>query len=68
VSFLALHGAQGDKNLGRVIAQSAPWQNVMDLKVFHPTTLLASPAVSLQDFAAQLAMSFRAKPPAGPLG
>jgi hypothetical protein len=31
----------------------------MDLKILPPSTLLASPAISLQDFAAELVISFR---------
>ena len=54
--------------LGRVIAQSAPRLNVMDLKIFHAPARLATPAISLQNFAAELAISFRIKPQAWPLG
>ena len=53
--------------LGSVIAQSASRLNVMDLKIFHAPARLATPAVSLQDFIAKLAISFRVKPQAGPL-
>jgi hypothetical protein len=34
----------------------------MHLKIFHPPTPLASPTISLQDFAAELAIRFRVKP------
>jgi hypothetical protein len=54
--------------LGRVIAQMAAWLNVMDLKIFHAPARLTSPAISLQDFPAELTISFRIKPQAGPLG
>jgi hypothetical protein len=37
----------------------------MDLKIFHPTTPLAAPAISLQDFPAELEISFRVKPQPG---
>ena len=40
----------------------------MDLKIFHSPARLATPAISLQDFTAELAISFRIKPQAGPLG
>jgi hypothetical protein len=50
--------------LGRVIALPAPPLNVMDLKTFHPPARLASPSVSLQNFAAELAIRFRIKPQA----
>ena len=53
--------------LSRIIAQAAPRLNVMDLKAFHPPTPLASPAVSLQDFTAKLAIRFRIKPQPWPL-
>jgi hypothetical protein len=56
--------AKGDQILGSVIAHSAPPLNVMDLKIFHSPARLASPAVSLQDFPAKLAISFRVKPQA----
>jgi hypothetical protein len=51
-----------------VIALLAPRLNVMDLKTFHSPARLATPAVALQDFAAKLAIRFRIKPQAGPLG
>jgi hypothetical protein len=57
--------AKGDKILGIVIAQSAPRLNVMDLKIFHPAARLTTPAVSLQNFMAELAISFRIKVQAG---
>jgi len=67
MSFSVTRCAEGDQILGSVIAQSAPRLNVMDLKIFHPTARLASPAVSLQNFTAKLAISFRIKPQARPL-
>ena len=68
MSFLMARRAEGDQILGCVIAQSAPRLNVMDLKAFHPPARLASPAVSLQNFPAELAIGFGIKPQAGPLG
>ncbi len=68
MGFLMARFAEGDQILGSVIAQSAPPLNVMDLKIFHPPTPLASPAVSLEDFPAKLAISFRVKSQTRPLG
>lgn len=67
MGFLMARCAEGDQIFGSVIAQSAPPLNVMDLKPFHPATPLATPAISLQDFTAELAISFWIKPQAGPL-
>jgi hypothetical protein len=36
---------EGDQILGRVVAQSAPRLNLMDLKAFHPPAPLASSAI-----------------------
>ena len=46
----------------------APPLNVVDLKAFHAPARLATPSISLQDFAAELAISFRIKHQAGLLG
>jgi hypothetical protein len=54
--------------IGRVIPQSASWLNVMDLKSLHASTPLATPAVSIQHFAAKLPISFTIKPQAGSFG
>jgi hypothetical protein len=43
----------------------APSLNVMDLKSFYALARLATPAISIEDFAAELATSFRLKPQAG---
>jgi hypothetical protein len=67
VGFLMARRAEGDQILSSVIAQSAPPLNVMDLKIFHAPARLATPAVSLQNFPAQLTISFRFKPQAGSL-
>jgi hypothetical protein len=45
----------------RIIAQAAPRLNVMDLKIFHSSARLTTPAVSLQNFAAEVAISFSVK-------
>ena len=68
MGFLMARCAEGDQILGSVIAQSAPRLNVMDLKILHSPARLATPAISLQDFPAELAISFRVKPQAWPLG
>ncbi len=68
MGFLMARCAESDQILGSVIAQSAPRLNVMDLKIFHAPARLATPAISLQDFAAELAISFRIKPQAWPFG
>lgn len=58
--------AEDNQIFGSVIAQPAARLNVMDLKTLHPSAPLASPAVSLQDFAAELAIGFGLKPQARP--
>ena len=68
MGFLMARFAEGDQILGSVIAQSATPLNVMDLKIFHLPTPLASPAVSLEYFPAKLAISFRVKSQTRPLG
>jgi hypothetical protein len=68
MGFLMARRAEGDQILGSVIAQSAPRLNVMDLKILHAPARLATPAISLQDFAAELAISFRLKPQPWALG
>jgi len=57
VSVLVALDAKSYEILGRIIAQSAPRLNVMDLKIFHAPTRLASPAVAIEDFPAKLAPS-----------
>ena len=58
MGFLMAGSAEGDQIFSSVIAQSPPWLNVMDLKIFHLPAPLATPAISLQDFPAELAISF----------
>jgi hypothetical protein len=62
MGFLMTRCAEGDQILGRVIAQSAARLNVMDLKIFHSPARLTAPSISLQDFPAELTISFRVKP------
>jgi hypothetical protein len=52
--------------LSRIIAQAAARLNVMDLKIIHSPARLASPAISLQNFTPQLAISFGLEPQAWP--
>jgi hypothetical protein len=61
MGFLMARCAEGDQILGSVIAQSASRLNVMDLKTLDAPAPLAMPAVSLQDFAAERAISFKVK-------
>ena len=68
MGFLMARCAESDQILGRVIAKSASRLNVMDLKILRSPAPLATPAVSLQDFAAELAISFGIKPQAWPFG
>jgi hypothetical protein len=56
VSVMVTLDAKSYEILGRVIAEVAPWLNVMDLKIFRSSANLAAPAVPLQDFMAQLAI------------
>jgi hypothetical protein len=68
VSVPVAHYAKSYEILGRIIAQSASWLNVMDLKIFHAPAPLATPTISLKDFPAKLAISFRLKSQAWPSG
>jgi hypothetical protein len=61
MSFLMARHAEGDQILGSIIAQSAPRLNVMDLKKVDAPARLTTPAISLQNFTAELAISFRVK-------
>jgi len=60
--FLMARRAECDQILGSVITQAASGLNVMDLKTFHAPTRLTPPTISLQDFAAELAIRFGVKP------
>jgi hypothetical protein len=68
VSFLVTHDTKRDQILGRVIAEAAPRLDVMDLKIFRSPTGLTMPAVSLEDFIAELAISHRLELQARPFG
>jgi len=66
--FFMARRAEGNQILGNIIAKSAPLLNVMDLKTFHSPARLTAPAISLQNFATELAISFWIKPQSGPFG
>ena len=66
--FLMARRAKGNQIVGRVIAQSAPWLNVVDLKILYASAPLATPPVPVQNFPAELAIRFRIKPQAWPSG
>jgi hypothetical protein len=67
VSVMMTLGAKSYEILSRIIAQAASRPNVMDLKLLHAPARLAAPAVSFQNFPAELAVSFWIKPQAGSL-
>ena len=59
VSVLVALDTESYEILSRIIAQAAPRLNVMDLKIHHAPARLTTPSISLQDFTAELAISFR---------
>ena len=61
VSVLVALDTKSYKILSRIIAQAASWLDVMDLETLDAPAPLATPAVSLQDFAAKLAISLKVK-------
>ena len=62
MGFLMARCTEGDQILGSVITQTASRSNVMDLKALDAAARLATPAISLQDVAAELAIGFWFKP------
>jgi hypothetical protein len=58
MSFLVAPDTKSYQILGPVIAQTAPRLNVMDLEILHASARLATPAISLKDFLAELAILF----------
>jgi hypothetical protein len=60
VHFLVAQETKSYEILGGVIAEVAPGFDVMELKIFRSSAKLAPPAVSFQNFAAELAVSFNA--------
>ena len=68
MGLLMTRCTEGNQIFGGVIAQSATRTNVMDLEILHLPAQLATPAISLQDFAAELAISIKVKLQAWPSG
>jgi|HubBroStandDraft_1064217.scaffolds.fasta_scaffold389269_2 hypothetical protein len=58
VSVSVAHDAKSDEILSRIVTQSAPPLNMMDLKIFCSPADLATPAVPLQYFMAELTVGF----------
>ena len=67
MGLLMTRCAEDDQILGRVISTSAPPLNMMDLEILRPPARLATPTVSLEDFPAELAISFWVKAQTGSL-
>jgi len=61
MGFLVAPSTKNHQIFGSVIAQSASRLNVMDLETLRSSAALATPAVSLQDFPAELAIGFKVK-------
>jgi len=61
MNVLVALGAKSYKIFCGIIPLVAAPFDVVDLKAFHPPTPLATPAVSLQNLPAELAISFRVK-------
>jgi hypothetical protein len=59
---------EGDQVFSRIISQSSPRLNVVHLKALYAPARLATPAVSLEDLTAELAISLRFEPKSWPLG
>ena len=68
MSFLVTDDTKSYQILGRVMAEAAPRQNVMDLKVSDLPAQLETPAVPLEDFMAELAVSLGPELQAWPFG
>jgi hypothetical protein len=68
MSFLVTHNTKSYQILEHVIAEVAPRLNLMDLQIFCSPAELASPAVPLQNFTAELAISVILELQAWPLG
>jgi hypothetical protein len=66
VRFSVASSTKCHQVLGSVIAQSTPRPNVMDLNILHSPARLTTPAISLQNFMAELAIGFWIKPQARP--
>ena len=59
VSVLVAAEAKSHKILSRITAQATQRQNVMALKALNTPAILAAPAVPLQNFTTELAISLR---------
>jgi hypothetical protein len=59
VSILMAFDAKRSEILRRIIAQTAPGLDVMDVKALDAPARLAAPAVPLQNFTTELAISLR---------
>ncbi|MGB6429978.1 MAG: hypothetical protein WBF06_05300 [Candidatus Acidiferrales bacterium] len=68
MSFLVTRDAKSDQILGRVVTQTTPRLNMMDLKSLDRAARLAPPAISLQDSTAKLTIRFSAQLQAWPFG
>jgi hypothetical protein len=68
VSVQVAQGTKSYEVLGSVIAEAAPRLNVMYLKIFCTPAALATPAVPLQDFTAELTVGFSVQLRAWPSG
>src|SRR6266436_6357446 len=62
VRALVARDAKSYEILSRIITQAAPGLEVMNLKTLDLPARLATPAISVQDFQVELAISFRIKP------
>jgi hypothetical protein len=67
MNFSVATGTKRYQILGTVVSEAAPRLNVMNLKSLDAPAQLTSPAVSIQDFPAELAISLRGKSQAGSL-
>jgi hypothetical protein len=68
MGVLVARDAKRYEIFNRVVPLMAPPLNVMDLKTLQTSARLATPAISLQDFVAELAISFRIELQAWTLG
>ena len=68
MNCLVAPGAKCYEIFYEIVSQLAAPLNMVDLKIVHVPARLATPAIALQNFAAELAISFGGKPQARPLG
>jgi hypothetical protein len=67
VSFLVTDDTKSYQIFSRVMAEAVPRLDVMDLKAFDLPARLAMPAIPLEDFTAELAVSLGFKLQSRPL-